>query len=92
MSQLEVLDKMLNDMNRNIDNLDKLISEKKEFIEHTKIRIEELNSSLIKESGLLLEYVSKREKMINMQEEVQSNYIQIENSINNLVDILKTKI
>jgi hypothetical protein len=92
MSQIEILRKMLVDMDKNINQLNEYIQEKELMIEHNKNRIEELNANLITEKNALAEAVLKREKMTEMQSEVESNFNQINESVNTLVEILKTKI
>jgi DNA repair exonuclease SbcCD ATPase subunit len=92
MSQIEILQKMLSDMDKNINQLNTFIENKEGMIHSIISRIEELNANLLTEKASLTEAISKREKMIEMQTEVQSNYNQINESVNTLVEILKTKI
>lgn len=91
MAQIEVLQKMLIDMETQINKLNEYIHEKEDFIDYTNKRIDELNQNLIKEQEALETAAKKREKMLEMQNEVLSNFNQINESVNTLVDILKTK-
>jgi hypothetical protein len=92
MSQIEILQKMLHDMEQNINHLNTFIENKEGMIDSIIFRIEELNANLLSEKASLSEAISKREKMLEMQTEVQSNYNQINESVNTLVEILKTKV
>lgn len=91
MSQIDILNKMLNEMNQDIDLLNTFISEKQELIEHIIVRINELNSNLIKEQEILDDSLKKRDKMTELKNEVYTNYKQIDAGVNTLVEILKTK-
>lgn len=92
MSQIEILQKMLSDMENQINQLNNFIKNKEELIDHTNRRIEELNNNMIIEKDALEVAVKKREKMLEMQSEVHINFNQINESVNTLVEILKTKI
>ncbi len=92
MSQIEILQKMLVDMENNINQLNNIITQKEEIINNIKYRINELNTNLITERNELTEATNKREKMLEMQSEVSLNYNQINESVNTLVEILKKKI
>ena len=91
MSQIELLQKMLTNMETQINKLNEYIHEKEELINYTNKRIDELNINLFKEKEALDIAEKKREKMLEMQREVMSNFNQINESVNTLVDILKTK-
>jgi len=91
MSQIELLQKMLTNMETQINKLNEYIHEKEEIIDYTNKRIDELNINLFKEKEALDIAEKKREKMLEMQREVMSNFNQINESVNTLVDILKTK-
>ena len=92
MSQIEILRKMLVDMENNINQLNNIITQKEKNINNIKNRIDELNTNLIKEKNDLTEALNKREKMLEMQLEVSLNYNKINESVNTLVEILKKKI
>ncbi len=92
MSQIQTLQKMLSDMEYQITQLNEYISKKEELIKYTLERISELNSKLIVERDELETSLNKREKMLEMQSEVQINYKQINESVDTLVEILKSKV
>jgi hypothetical protein len=92
MAQIQTLQKMLNDMESQINQLNEHISNKEQLIEHTILRINELNTKLVTEKEELDVALNKREKMLEMQSEVQINYKQINESVDTLVEILKTKV
>ncbi len=92
MSQIEVLQKMLVDMEKNINQLDHVIQQKESLIKNITVRIDELNLNLITEKNELLDAQTKREKILEMQSEVQSNYNQINENVNTLIEILSRKI
>lgn len=91
MSQIDILNKMLNEMNNEITILNEFINNKTALIDHIVLRIEELNTNLSKEQEILNDSLKKREKMSELKDEVYMNYKQIDEGVNTLVEILKTK-
>lgn len=91
MSQIDTLQKLLSDMETQLNKLNEYIKLKEEAIEYTNQRIEELNRNLIVDQKSLSNALERKVKMTDMQNEVLTNYNQINESVNTLVEILKTK-
>jgi hypothetical protein len=91
MSQIDTLQKLLSDMETQLNKLDEYIKLKEETIEYTSQRIEELNRNLLVEQESLSNALKRKVKMTDMQNEVLTNYNQINESVNTLVEILRTK-
>jgi chromosome segregation ATPase len=91
MSQIEILNKMLREMDNELNSLNQFIKDKEELINHIILRIEELNSNLSKENEILSDSLKKRDRLSELKSEVETNYKQIDEGVNTLVDILRTK-
>lgn len=91
MSQIDILNRMLNEMENEINSLNQFIDEKQKLIQHIIFRVEELNNNLISEQDILNDSLKKRDKMTELKNEVYMNYKQIDEGVNTLVEILKTK-
>lgn len=91
MSQIEILNRMLCEMNHEIDIHNEFINEKERLTEHMVNKISELGENLVKEQEFLNDSIKKRDKLICLKDEVNTNYKQIDDGVNTLVDILKSK-
>ena len=92
MAQIEMLNKMLFNMEQEIIKLEMLIKEKTETIHSYELKIEELNTNLTKEKELLTDALKKKDQMSELKEEVNMNYNQINQGVDNLVNILKNNL
>jgi hypothetical protein len=92
MSQFEVLNKMLFNMNNEIVTLNQYISEKGEGIQHMKDRVKELETILLKEQEHIEDAIKKRDKLVELRDEATNNFKQIEEGVGTLIDILTSKI
>jgi hypothetical protein len=90
MSNLENLLQILRNMNNEIAELNKNINIKKNRISEISNRIEELTLSLMEEKNDLDLLNQKKDKVTELQSVAESNFKQINESVNTLLDILKT--
>ncbi len=90
MSNIENLLQILRNMNNEITDLDKNIQIKNNRVGEIKNRLEELNASLLQEKDDLNVLYLKREKVNELKTVAETNFKQINESVNTLLDILKT--
>lgn len=90
MSNIENLVQLLRNMNNEISDLTKQINVKGTRIVEINKRIEELNTSLIQETEELDVLNKKKQKVSELQLVAENNFKQINESVNTLLDILKT--
>ncbi len=90
MSNIENLIHLLRSMNNEITDLNKQIQVKNQRIIDISKRIEELNISLTEEKTELDALNLKKNKVTELQTVAESNFNQINESVNTLLDILKT--
>jgi hypothetical protein len=90
MSNIENLVQILRNMNSEIVDLNKQINIKNKRIVEIIDRIEELNSSLSQEKKELEILNRKKDKVTDLQTVAEGNFKQINESVNTLLDILKT--
>jgi hypothetical protein len=90
MSNIENLVQLLRNMNNEIADLNKQTQIKNQRILEITNRIEELNSTLIQEKTELDSLYLRKEKVTDLQSVAESNFKQINESVNTLLDILKT--
>lgn len=90
MSNIDNLVQLLKNMNNEINDLTKQINMKGSRIVEINKRIEELNTSLILETEELDVLNKKKQKVFELQSVAESNFKQINESVNTLLDILKT--
>jgi len=91
MSKIDILNKLINDMDKEIKELNDFIITKNNMIDSLKNKLDEINSTLIKEEEILNENTKKRDQLIELKSEVNINYNQINQGVDTLVEILKNK-
>ena len=90
MSNIDNLVQLLKSMNNEINDLNKNINIKENRRVEINKRIEELNISLVQETQELDILNKKKQKVSELQIVAESNFKQINESVNTLLDILKT--
>jgi predicted RNase H-like nuclease (RuvC/YqgF family) len=91
MSKIDILNKLINDMDKEIKELNDYIITKSNLIDSLKNKLDEINSTLIKEEEIQNENTKKRDQLIELKSEVNINYNQINQGVDTLVEILKNK-
>ena len=91
MSRIDLLNKLLGDMEISLKDLDRSIHEKEENIRQMTSHLTDLKVSLEAEQSSLDELVRNRSDLVDLQAESRSNYRQIDDGVNTLLDILQSR-
>jgi chromosome segregation ATPase len=91
MSRIELLNKLLGDMDASLNQLNRSIHDKEENIKQISSHLHDLQVSLEREQVSLDELNKNRSDLIELQTETKSNYKQIEDGVNTLLEILQSR-
>ena len=90
MAKIETLQLMIADMNKKMMDLSELIKEKQEAILITESQISHLQENLKADKLQLTEFEKQRNSIVELKNETDDYYKQIEQNISTLMTILTT--
>jgi chromosome segregation ATPase len=90
MAKIETLQRMIADINKTIRELNELIDEKQDTIQRTELQIAALQENLNADKLQQEEYRKQLNNSMEMKQETDSYYKQIEQNIETLMTILTT--
>ena len=88
MAKIETLQNMISDMNKKMADLSELIEEKSQVIRITESQIEHLQENLKADKLQLAEFEKQLNGIIELKNETDDYYKQIESNISTLMTIL----
>lgn len=90
MAKIETLQHMISDMNKKMQDLSELIQEKRLAIEITESQISNLQENLKADKSQLTEFEKQLTGIVELKNETDDYYKQIEQNISTLMTILTT--
>jgi uncharacterized phage infection (PIP) family protein YhgE len=90
MARIETLNRLLSEMKEKLARMNKEVTETETVIDSMVKRIEELSGNLEAERAKLNQLLSQRKMLMELQDEAISNYKQIDEHVNTILDLFQT--